>query len=365
MAERKLKRISFTVVNDLSYDQRMLRICGSLSQAGYQVVFIGRKLKDSKPLGDYPFQCVRLPFFFTHGKIFYIELQIRYFIYLVLHPQDIYCAIDLDTALPNLWASKLWRRKLAYDAHEYFTEVPEVVNRPNIKRIWKWVEKIFVPQTDLAYTVSPGLADLYDQEYQTHFGVIRNVPYKTEIQQEKNEKPLILYQGALNEGRALEYLIPAVKGLDVELWIAGEGDLSQSLRTLCKELNLDHQVTFLGKLKPDDLKNLSGKAFIGFNVLENKGLSYYYSLANKCFDYLQSGVPVLCSPFPEYIKLSEKYPAFIFAHANEVEIRSAIQEILNQPETYRKMLDACKIASQELNWETEELELIKLYDEIA
>ena len=29
-------------------------------------------------------------------------------------------------------------------------------------------------------------------------------------------------------------------------------------------------------------------------LLENTGLSYYYSLANKFFDYVQAGVPQLC-----------------------------------------------------------------------
>ena len=37
-----MKRLVFTVTNDLNYDQRMIRICTSLNNAGYQVLLIGR-----------------------------------------------------------------------------------------------------------------------------------------------------------------------------------------------------------------------------------------------------------------------------------------------------------------------------------
>jgi hypothetical protein len=44
---RELKKLAFTVTNDLNYDQRMQRICGTLANAGYDVLLIGRKLKTS------------------------------------------------------------------------------------------------------------------------------------------------------------------------------------------------------------------------------------------------------------------------------------------------------------------------------
>ena len=43
-------RIIFTVTNDLNYDQRMIRICNSLSQRGYDIKIIGRKFNDSPSL---------------------------------------------------------------------------------------------------------------------------------------------------------------------------------------------------------------------------------------------------------------------------------------------------------------------------
>lgn len=363
MDKKPLKRISFTVVNDLSYDQRMQRICGSLAENGFDVTLIGRKLPNSKPLPEFAFKTVRLPFLFQSGKAFYLEVQIRYFFYLLFHSFDYYGAVDLDTILPNWIVARLKGKKWVYDAHEYFTEVPEVVRRPKVQRIWKWVEKISVPNADIAYTVSPGLAKLFEEQYGKKFGVVRNVPFKSSLSIQKTDPPFILYQGALNEGRCLEFLIPALKGLPIQLHIAGEGDLSDSLRVLCKDLNMEEQVQFLGYIQPDALKKITPKATIGFNVLENKGLSYYYSLANKCFDYIQAEVPCMCSPFPEYLNLAEAHPAFIFAAANEIEIRLAIKDLLDQPDKYQALRKACIEAKETLNWESEKRILLALYEE--
>jgi hypothetical protein len=45
-----LRKIYFTVTNDLVYDQRMQRICTSLAENDFDVVLIGRKLGHSLPL---------------------------------------------------------------------------------------------------------------------------------------------------------------------------------------------------------------------------------------------------------------------------------------------------------------------------
>src|ERR1700704_1922409 len=95
-----MPRIIFTVINDLTYDQRMHRICNSLADAGYDVLLVGRKLSSSTPLKQEKFQQRRLKLHFTRGKLFYIEYNIRLFFFLLFKKFDIICGIDLDTILP-------------------------------------------------------------------------------------------------------------------------------------------------------------------------------------------------------------------------------------------------------------------------
>ena len=93
-------RICFTVTNDLTYDQRMQRICRSLSKNGFQVLLTGRKRKFSIPLNNEKYIQKRIPCFFEKGKLFYTEYSIRLFFTLLFTEFDIICAIDLDTILP-------------------------------------------------------------------------------------------------------------------------------------------------------------------------------------------------------------------------------------------------------------------------
>src|SRR6266498_4961980 len=118
-----MNRLVFTVTNDLSYDQRMIRICTSLSLAGYHVTLIGRKQKKSIRLQPERFYQKRLSCFFEKGKAFYVEYSLRLFLLLLFKRADLICAIDLDSIMPCYFVSKLKRSRRVYDAHELFCEM--------------------------------------------------------------------------------------------------------------------------------------------------------------------------------------------------------------------------------------------------
>ena len=105
----KPKRIYFTVTNDLTYDQRMHRICTSLAEAGFQITLVGRKLPLSLPVQQHLFSQKRLRCRFNKGFLFYAEYNLRLFVFLLTKKMDGICAIDLDTILPCLAVSKLKR----------------------------------------------------------------------------------------------------------------------------------------------------------------------------------------------------------------------------------------------------------------
>src|SRR5688572_4439375 len=115
-------KIIFAVTNDLTYDQRMQKICRSLVKAGYEVELVGRERDFSIALSEEPFQQTRLKCIFNKGKLFYVEYNLRLLFYLTFSQFEAACAIDLDTIVPVCIIGKLKGAKLVYDAHEYFTE---------------------------------------------------------------------------------------------------------------------------------------------------------------------------------------------------------------------------------------------------
>ncbi len=338
----------------------MQRICETLSHNGYKVTLVGRKLKRSQNI-DFQFETKRIFCLFTRGKAFYVEYNIRLFFYLLFKKFDAICAIDLDTILPALFVSKLKRKPLGYDAHEYFQEVPEVVHRKRIKKFWERVASFAIPRTAFRYTVSPGLAREFQKLYNKEFEVVRNLPKYEKPKVMESKAPFILYQGALNAGRGLETLINAARQLPLKVKIAGEGDLSKELRKQVKDLNLQEKVEFLGFLKPANLKELTPKAFLGFNLLENKGLSYHYSLSNKFFDYTMAGIPCLVSPFPEYLALNESHAIGIITELTEEDIISKTKLLLSDQSKYSHLCDAAIAAAETLNWENETQTLIAVF----
>jgi glycosyltransferase involved in cell wall biosynthesis len=360
------KHIVITVTNDLTYDQRMQKTAVSLSMAGYAVTLIGRQLPQSIALSDKPYQQTRLRCIFNQGKLFYLEYNLRLFFFLLRLKLDIVCAVDLDTIVPSYFAAKIKGGKLVYDAHEYFTEVPEVINRPLVKKTWEWVERTFVPKADLIYTVSPTLAKLFSEKYHHPVGVILNAPLLIEEgRMEQQHSSYILYQGALNEGRGIEAMIDAMKQIDMPLWLAGEGDLSASLRKKVKDQNLENKVIFLGYVSPEKLKAITPQATIGINLLENKGLSYYYSLSNKYFDYLQARIPQVCIAFPEYVALNENRPVAVLVKDCQPDaIIEAISRLLNDKVLYAEIQKNCDFWAGKLNWQNEEQKLLQWYEKL-
>ncbi len=374
-------KIICTVINDLNYDQRMQRICTSLQENGHEVVLIGRQIKTSKPLTKQSFGQRRVRCFFNHGKFFYIEYNIRLWWILLFSSFDVVCSVDLDTILPGFYISKIKGKTCVYDAHEYFSEVPEVVNRRLTKAIWEKVANLTIPKVKYAYTVSQSLGTALTERYQTPFGIIRNVPFayqpinesdiqrvskKYQLPVKKTSEKILIYQGALNDGRGIEQLLEAIKDVkNISVWLVGEGDLSDFLRKKAQSLAVMDKVHFLGFVQPTDLKVLTRLADIGYNLLENKGKSYYYSLANKSFDYVQAEKPALHPNFPEYIFLNQQYEiSLLIPNLSLDAIKSAIERLLTDDEFYNRLSQNCKKAKSEWFWEKEEKELLSIYESI-
>jgi glycosyltransferase involved in cell wall biosynthesis len=333
---------------------------------------VGWQRPASPPLTAQPYAQHRLRGWFQHGKLFYLEYNLRLFLYLLSQRAAAWCAADLDTALPVWLRARLGGQPFVYDAHELFTEVPEVVARPAVQRIWRWVERFIVPRAQVAYTVGPALAQVFEQRYGRPFAVVRNVCRL------RNEAPLptvvppsgyILYQGALNVGRGLEALLDAMPQVAGRLVICGEGDLSAGLRARAEKLGLltSGKVEFRGYVLPDALREITRHAAVGVMLLENIGLSYYYSLANKFFDYVHAGIPQVLIDFPEYRALNDQFDvAELVADLQPTTLATALNRLLrDDPARYQHLAANCRQAAPQLSWQHEEQVLLGLYAKVA
>jgi len=343
----------------------MNRICSTLADAGADVWLVGRLKKDSIALTHKHFKQRRLNCIFQSGKLFYAEFNIRLFFYLIFQSFDKLCSIDLDTVLPGLAVCKLKNKKHFYDAHEMFPYVPEVISRPNVQKFWMWVEQLTFKHTNMVYTVGGAIADWFQNKYNKQVFVVRNMPIINDVEVSSDinlpDEPFILYQGALNEGRGLEILLDVLVDTNYHLVIVGEGDLSSLLKTRTKKLKLENRVHFVGFVMPSKLPSITKRAFVGYNVSENLGLSYYYSLNNKFFDYVAAELPSLVNDFPEYTKLLLDFQVGLSTEYNKIAIRNNLDLIYSKNLTHQLIKEQCKMAKKVWNWEVESQSLINIY----
>lgn len=350
--------IHIVTTSDLSYDQRLQRIEESLVQAGFVVKTLSRNKMDRF---ENKINGIRIKTWFRRSFLFYLEYNLRLSFYLLFQKADILYSADSDTLPGCTLVSIVRRKKLIYDAHEYFEQSPEIVHKPFVQFVWRWVTRIGVGRAELCITVSDSLAVELASRYHKNFHTIRNLPIrKPDCTGSKNKKR-IWYQGVLNVGRGLEEMIRLMPQLpDHHLVLAGEGDLSNYLRVLVRDLNLEDRVWFLGWLSSDKLHEEACRAWVGINLLSDDNQNYLNSLANKSFDYVQACLPALHMDFPEYRKLVNQFDCALLVENLAAETLLSTFKELDDSERYIRMQDACKLAKSIWCWEQESKKLTDL-----
>jgi len=353
------QKIIVSVTNDLTIDQRVAKICNTLIENNYSVMLVGRTLSDSKPI-QRPYQTKRFKLCFNKGPLFYLNYNIRLFFFLLFNKVDILWSNDLDTLLPNYWVSKIKGTKLIFDSHEYFTEVPELVDRPQKKALWKRLERKILPQLKNVLTVSQSIANMYHKEYGIDAKVLRNVPVsdKPNVDVEtlrKGDEKILIYQGAINVNRGIELMVETMQHLEnTLLYVLGKGDIDEKIAQLILDKKLQEKVKMLGVIPLEKLHSYTLQADLGLSLEEDKGLNYRFALPNKLFDYIHAEIPVLVSDLPEMAGLVRQYGVGeVLTNYNSKHLAALIKGMLTDEVKMEEWKQNAKKAAQELNWEKE------------
>ncbi len=359
-------RILFTVTNQLDFDQRMIRICNSLTNAGHLVKLVGVQFDSRTFPQTKDYQQKRLTVFFKKGFGFYFEYNVRLFFFLLFQKTDIFCCIDVDTMLPVYFASVIKRKIRIYDAHEYFSQQKEIITRPKVYKVWHFIERTLIRRFKHGYTVSDGIAVEFNKHYGVCYEVIRNMPLLKPLPTLAQREKIIVYQGSVNEGRGFEYMIPAMHSIDAQLMIYGDGNFLDEAKRLVRKNELEQKVIFKGKYLPKDLDGITKQAYIGINLVEPLGQNQLLSLANKFFDYMHNAVPQVTMNFASYRKINEQFEIAILINQLSVkEIADAINILLNDENLYFRLQHQCIQAREIFNWQNEEKKLIQFYAHFA
>lgn len=357
-----MKKAVVSVTNDLVTDQRVQRTIAVMQDMGFHVTFVGRKLPGSLP-ANLGCKTRRFRLWFYRGFLFYASYNLRLFVFLLSRPYDLYLANDLDTLLPNFLVARLRGRPLVYDAHEYFTGVPEIQHRPLVKWVWTTLEAWIFPRLKWVVTVNESIAGLYENQYGIRPKVVRNIsdsrlpgPVKNRRELGLPESAFILInQGAgINVERGMEEAVTALPLLDnkIHLLLVGKGDVLVALKEKVRQLDLTERVHFIPPKPYLEMLQYTLNADCGLSLDKPLSPNYRYSLPNKIFDYIKCSKPVVVSRVKEVSGLVRQYAiGEICSEVTPREIATCVNQVIEKGQA--SYAAGLKRAAEENNWERE------------
>jgi glycosyltransferase involved in cell wall biosynthesis len=370
------KRAIVSVTNDLYTDNRVNKICLFLEKQGYDVLLVGRRKKDSVELPPRSYQTKRFKLAKEKGAGFYALYNLRLFFFLLTKQASLLVSNDLDTLLANYAASKFKpNARLVYDSHEYFTEVPELIHRPRVQKVWVGIESWIFPKLKTIYTVNESIAQIYRDKYSKDVLVVRNIspsfqshslPSKSELGIPENTFLIIIQGAGINVDRGSEEAIEAMKMVENAcLMIVGDGDVVTQLKKTVEQEGLSEKVRFYGKRPYAEMMAFTQHADVGLTLDKPTNMNYLYSLPNKVFDYIHASTPIIATDLVEIKRLIEKHElGTILTELTPENLAYAIRDLQENPIKLAHFKANCEKASTVENWENEQQILEEIYPTI-
>ncbi|MEO7766089.1 MAG: group 1 glycosyl transferase, partial [Ferruginibacter sp.] len=105
--------------------------------------------------------------------------------------------------------------------------------------------------------------------------------------------------------------------------------------------------------------------YIGLTLFDDGGLSNYYSLANRFFDYIHAGIPQVCVNFPVYKELNGNLPVAVLVNDTSAKnLAAELNNLLENEVLYDMLHRNCLQARKKYNWQEEEKLLIAFYENL-
>jgi glycosyltransferase involved in cell wall biosynthesis len=377
--EHEIKmNILMTLSNPFTHDPRVYNEAKSLVKAGHKVTILSWDRSKKNPLKEVKdginvvrirntkfmdfllYDIFRLHFLWNEGYKKALELHKE-------NPFDVVHCHDLDTLPIGAKLKKKLGLPLVYDAHEIWGYM---VAR-DLPKWWAnyylWKEKNLIMRVDKIITVNEPLKN--------YFGTIENKPITiimnckplqgTKYEPPNNDKFTLLYIGILGKPRFLLELVDVVKELpDIHCIIGGMGkpEYVNALKDKCfKAQNVD----FIGRVPFEEVLPMTKKADVVVCMINPCDLNNSIALANKQFEAMVCGRPIICTKDTYVGKFTEKEKCGLIVPYTKKDLKNAIIELRDNPELREELgRNTLKAAIREYNWEKQEEKLLRVFEEL-
>jgi glycosyltransferase involved in cell wall biosynthesis len=312
---------------------------------------------------------------------------------------DVIHAHDLDTVGPASRAAKRAGIPCVYDDHEasYVDKLPNYapaeVRGPKravldalTRRLQRRGESLEreVRARGLAAMIT--VSDALARRLVARFGgpepvVVRNCPAlrevpRTDALREKigaaRDAKLLLYHGTATEGSGVEVVIRALRHLPANYVFALVGRVwrQDKYEALARAEGVAERVQFVPFVAEDEMFRLVASADVGLVPTEPNSEGNTYGLANKFFESMMAGLPLVASATPAVKPILERVKAGLLYAAETPQDPAALAAAARRLCEDAKLWDSCRAAAlraarDEFNWEHESAALVAIYERLA
>ncbi len=311
--------------------------------------------------------------------------------FIIQNSIDVIHVHDIQIARSVFWLKNKFDGKIILDLHENRPEIMKFyrhVNRLSGKlliypKVWKRFEYKYIQIADKVIVVTEAAKNYYLKEiksldkekfiitpntssslFTTNFKINSDILTKFE------NKQVILYLGETGLRRGLLDVIRAIPKIikshkDVVLVIVGKSKDDELLKHEAEKLRLTNHVIFEGWKDFSLFQSYLKIAKIGISPL-HRNIHHDTTYANKLFQYLSFGIPILVSNSTAQKDLVEKYNCgLIHKEKNSEDIAKKLLRLLNDTDIYTSFQANAKYATKEfLNWETTSMPLKQFYTQL-
>ena len=361
-----MKIVHLTSVHPESDVRIFRKECLSLVKAGYDVSLIAAGAKDKMVEGVKIFGVKRIQnrwkrIFFSGKYVYKKAVELDAEIYHFHDPELLPVGIKL----------KRLGKKVIFDSHE---DVPgQILEKEWLPRTFRkclsiaytLYESRILKKLDAVISVTPVLTERLIKINKNTFQ-ITNYPIVDNIFIDKRKwQRSICFAGGISKQWLHENVINAIENIsDITYRIAGTSD--SAYLDKISFLPGWKKVQFVGKIPFNEVNDFISVSSAGMalnDYLPNVGYKSG-SLGNtKLFEYMQSGIPVICTDFVLWKEIVEEADCGICVNPNDKEaITRAIRYFIDNPDVAEKMgNNGRKVVENKYNWHSQEIILLNLY----
>lgn len=369
---RKKKVVHITTVHH-PYDPRIYyKQCMSLAESGYDVTLIAQDTRDKTEVNN--INHIRLKTYNSRWKRMLFGVWDAYK-KAKAAKGDIYVFHDPELIVVASWLKRK-NNIVIYDIHEdYVTSILQKnylssTLRTFAARGYKLIEKFFTRNMEKS------LAEKYYKDMYPNGTCILNYPLmnKEFLEYDRATKPLsnkVLYTGNVNgdRGAFIHANIPNINR-NIQVQYVGKcvKPVAHQIMDVAKENKDNIQIMGIDQfiVKEDMEKMYTKENWLAGIAIFPPTEHYMRKELTKFFEYMNVGLPIVCSNFPVWKEFIEKYECGIVVDPyNEQEINEAFQKLIDNPEIgYEMGRNGKRAVASELNWEAEKGKLLDWYDQL-